>query len=61
MKCNNKDKNFTQESFNCSNIVSMTEYTGLIYPAIDSDEEAETYTEEFKINRQKKAEVNEKS
>lgn len=54
-----KEKDFTQETFNSNSIVSANEYTGLIYPAIDDEQKAETYTEEFKITRQKKAEIEE--
>ncbi len=55
-----RQRDFTRETFNSNSIVSATEYTGLIYPAIDSEEEAEAYTEDFKINAQKKAETGRK-
>ena len=55
-----RQRDFTRETFNSNSIVSATEYTGLIYPVIDSEEEAEAYTEDFKINMQKKAEIEHK-
>ncbi|NLK17598.1 MAG: hypothetical protein GX304_03620 [Clostridiales bacterium] len=55
-----KKRNYTQEAFYSNSIVSATEYTGLIYPVVDTEDEAEAYTEDFKINAQKKAEIGHK-
>lgn len=56
-----EEKDFEERYYNINNsIASANEYTGLIPSAVESEQESESYCDEFKIHEQEKVEFNEK-